>query len=358
MKKNEVLHQTLFSWWRENGRILPWREKKMDEIFNAEFTENKVALNFPTQILSVREQAFFSYFALSLLRDPYRVVVSEIMLQQTQVDRVIAKYNAWMEKWPRIEDLAKASLGEVIIEWKGLGYNRRARFLWLLAKEIVENRKGEWPESEKELLKLPGIGRYTARAVMSFALGKQVGVVDTNVKRIFERVFAAELEKGLEKDEPKKKIDFFQLADSLLPPSLSDPWNQALMDFGALVCTAKNPMCEECPISELCEENLSAKKIGFANFREQLQATEIVKKVPKKSKDFANGRALKFEETDRFLRGKTLDLLREKEWVKEELIHNLNTKFTQFKHSRIAKNIDQLVKEEMVKESEGFIKLG
>lgn len=349
MKHTTDLQFRLFAWWRENGRVLPWRVKEKNKVFESEFSKSQKDLKFPTQILSIREEAFYSYFDTSTYRDPYRVVVSEIMLQQTQVDRVKEKYKTWMEKWPRIEDLAKASLSEVIIEWKGLGYNRRARFLWLLAKEIVENRAGEWPKTEKELLKLPGIGRYTARAVMSFSLGKQVGVIDTNVKRIFERVLQPEL---LKPDE------FFQLADELLPLNLADPWNQALMDFGALICTAKNPKCDICPINELCAVNILAKKEGFENFKMKLATMEKVSKVPKKSKDYAKGKAIKFEETDRFLRGRTLDLLREKELNREVLINILNTKFTQFKPGRIEQNISKLVNEGMIEEKDGVVKLG
>lgn len=208
MKNRTSLHSTLFSWWRKNGRVLPWREKekKSGDTQTLEVSRHKS--------FSVRERTFDSYFSNDVFRDPYRVVVSEVMLQQTQVDRVLPKYCEWMKKWPRIEDLAKASLAEVIIEWKGLGYNRRARFLWLLAKEI-EGRSDGWPTTEKELLKLPGIGRYTARAIMSFAFRQHVGVVDTNVKRILNRVF-------FEQEAFTNDSSYFDLADQILPSALSE----------------------------------------------------------------------------------------------------------------------------------------
>lgn len=337
MIRIDKIQMCIFKWWRVSGRVLPWREK-------AKNLKNSTLL-----VSLVREQEFHSYFDSNLYRDPYRVVVSEIMLQQTQVDRVLPKYQAWMEKWPRIEDLAGATLAEVIIEWKGLGYNRRARFLWLLAKEIVENRNGEWPRSEKELMKLPGIGRYTARAILSFAFGEQVGVIDTNVKRIFQRILA---------EVPPRPDEYFLLADTLLPADLADPWNQALMDFGALICTAKSPRCEICPIADFCTANIQAKSEGFENYKMKLQTMEKIQKIPKKSKDYAKGKALAFEHTDRFLRGKVLDLLRDKELNREELIHVLSLKFTQFKNDRIEENISKLIKEQMIREPDGKLILG
>jgi len=262
------LHAKLFQWWRQHGRVLPWREK------------------IHSRADSLREESFSEYFESTLRRDPYRVVVAEMMLQQTQVERVLPKYEVWMKKWPRVTDLASASLADVLIFWQGLGYNRRARFLWLLAKDISE-KNGIWPQEEKELRALPGIGEYTARAVQSFSLGQQVGVVDTNVKRIFMRVLSQEK-------------DFFRLADEIVPEGLADPWNQALMDFGALICTAKNPHCSECPLQELCEANISARKKGFSDYAEELQ------KIPrlKKTKQIA------FKDTNRFFRGRIIDELR------------------------------------------------
>ena len=324
IRNSEKLHSALFSWWRKHGRILPWRAKNV---------EARKELN--SSVL-LREQEFEYYFDTNVKRDPYRVVVSEIMLQQTQVDRVLEKYLTWMKKWPRIEDLAKTTLSEVIIEWKGLGYNRRARFLWLLAKEIVEKRKGEWPVIEVELMKLPGIGRYTARAVMSFSFGGEVGVIDTNVKRIFQRLRFEKL-----KAEQHEKV-FFELADQILPNGLADPWNQALMDFGALVCSAKNPRCEKCPLEGMCEANIHAKRNGFDNFAHCLKSEVSIgeKKVKRQS--------VKFEESDRFLRGRVVDELRNNSINTQELKILLNTKFTQFNHERISVILSQLEREQLI----------
>lgn len=351
MVDKKVFYQLLFEWWRKEGRVLPWREKL---VVSHQSSDVSVVRE---NAISVREITFASYFSSESVRDPYRVVVSEIMLQQTQVDRVKQKYEAWMKKWPRIENLAKATLAEVIIEWKGLGYNRRARFLWLLANEIVNRRKllsaadtthnsvnAGWPTSEKELLQLPGIGRYTARAVLSFSFGKQVGVVDTNVKRIFQRVFQQRFE------QPTGDNQYFEFADEILPTDLADPWNQALMDFGAVICTAKNPNCESCPIMHECEANIVAKNEGFENYAAKLLS---IKKTNPEGINGPKKKQIKFELTDRFLRGRVIDLLREKELKEKEIIGLLSTKFTQFNSDRISLNVNKLIKEGLIiKENE------
>lgn len=411
----ETYHQLLFAWWREAGRVLAWREKEGgsgevlgDSEGEGKWENRKIGVG-AAHGQPVREATFATYFAGDLRRDPYRVIVSEVMLQQTQVERVKQKYQAWMKKWPTIEDLANATLAEVLIEWQGLGYNRRARFLWLLAKEIVENRKGKWPTDEKELLKLPGIGRYTARAVMSFAFGKQVGVVDVNVKRVFGRWFdinfqvpnsnfqkthqkiipqeKLEIDKWkleiLEKDliEIKSEKDWFTLADKLLPSRNADPWNQALMDFGALVCTARNPKCESCPMFAVCAVNVRAREEGYESYREHLAQWERTSserianpiregkvgesdngkmgekengKSEKKGKDFG----LKFEQTDRFFRGRIIDTLREKVLNYEDLLEILDTKFNLHDSERFEKLISSLQKEGMIEKVGEVVKLG
>jgi A/G-specific adenine glycosylase len=323
MENVSHLHQKLFAWWQKEGRVLPWRRR---EVAHQEMNAENQTVQF------LRDKAFQSYFAGHLLRDPYRVVVSEMMLQQTQVDRVLPKYEAWMDKWPTMSDLAQASLVEVLIFWQGLGYNRRARFLWLLAKEITEKRQGVWPSTEEELLKLPGIGKYTARAVMSFALGKQVGVVDTNVKRIFLRVFAGDLH---------TEKDFFKLADEILPLHQSDPWNQALMDFGALMCTAKNPKCAECPLKNDCSVNLHAMAQGYANYAEQLK-TEI---QASRKTDVNKPKKIRFEDTDRFFRGRIVDELRNGEAKIKNLEKILEERYGLDDGDRFQRLIEGLQKE-------------
>ena len=164
------------------------------------------------------------------------------MLQQTQVDRVIPKYMAFLKRFPTLDALARAPRSEVIREWSGLGYNRRAIYLHRAAQEIVTDHKGVIPRNEAQLRKLPGIGVYTARAILSFAFRKRVAAVDTNQRRVVGRYFAGAL---------ARETDVEKTSHELLPKSRSDAWNHALMDFGALVCRSA-PRCERCPLRPSC----------------------------------------------------------------------------------------------------------
>jgi len=325
-RKVPKFHDELFVWWRQNGRVLPWREKLGE----------KVVVEGDLSQGELRERAFKTYFASSLQRDPYKIVVAEVMLQQTQVERVLPKYEAWMECWPQLSDLATATLAEVLIFWQGLGYNRRARFLWLLAKEITGKRNGVWPTTEVELMQLPGIGRYTARALQSFAFGQQVGVVDTNVKRVLERVLGV-ADSG----------NYFALADEVLPPDQADPWNQALMDFGALLCTARTPQCTVCPLQKICEVNAKAKKNGFANFAEFLttQKPAVKKKI-------------RFEDTDRFFRGRIVDTLRHRQFTVKKLEKMMEDEFGLSDKPRFLRLITALEKEGIIQKTKGLVKIG
>lgn len=158
-------------------------------------------------------------------RDPYNILISEVMLQQTQVSRVIPKFDAWMKRFPTVHVLAKASVHDVLSLWSGLGYNRRALYLQKLAMELVKNHKSEFPQDEMQLRKLPGIGEYTARALLCFAFNKQVAVVDTNVKKVIAVTFF----KG---KVPEQKV-LQQIAEQLLPKGKAYEWNQALMDYAS-----------------------------------------------------------------------------------------------------------------------------
>jgi A/G-specific adenine glycosylase len=157
--------------------------------------------------------------------NPYHILVSEIMLQQTQVDRVIPKYLAFLERFPTLQTLAEASMADVIREWQGLGYNRRALSLKRAAEAAVRDHGGRLPETVEELESLPGIGKYTARAVASFAFELQVPVVDTNVRRILSGFAGQDL----------SDRETWELAERVLPEGRAADWNQALMDYGALV---------------------------------------------------------------------------------------------------------------------------
>jgi len=157
--------------------------------------------------------------------DPYHILVSEVMLQQTQVDRVIPKYLAFLERFPSLKDLAGASTADVLRQWQGLGYNRRALNLKRAAEAAVREHGGQLPDTVDELETLPGIGKYTARAVASFAFGLQVPVVDTNVRRVLSDFVGRNL----------SDRETWQLAERILPERRAADWNQALMDYGALV---------------------------------------------------------------------------------------------------------------------------
>lgn len=175
-------------------------------------------------------------------REPWAILVSEFMLAQTQVARVQGRYEAFLEAFPSARACAAAPPGEVIAAWAGLGYNRRAVDLHRSATRIVEVHDGEVPDTLEDLLDLPGVGPYIARAVLVFAHGRDVGVVDTNVARVLARW----------QGRPLGRREVQDLADGLVPAGGSWKWNQALFDLGATVCVARNPRCGECPVRTWC----------------------------------------------------------------------------------------------------------
>lgn len=176
--------------------------------------------------------------------NPYRILLSEVMLQQTQVSRVTLYYRKWLQKFPNFRSLATASTREVLMQWSGLGYNNRALRLQQAAKVVVQKYHSRLPKTIEELEKLPGIGKYTSHAIACFAFHQNVPVVDVNIQRIVERVFFRS--KRIASDAAWKQ------AEKILPRNKACEWNQALMDFGSLVCTARNPKCGKCPIQKEC----------------------------------------------------------------------------------------------------------
>ncbi len=179
---------------------------------------------------------------------PYRVLVAEVMLQQTQVERVAQYFRRWMRRFPSIKALAAAPLDEVLKQWEGLGYYTRARNLRKAARLIVEKHHGRVPRRLETLQKLPGIGRYTAGAVLSIACNMSVPVLDGNVARVLCRVFA--IRRDPTKADTKKLL--WTLAEALIPDGDARDFNQALMEHGALVCTPQSPGCAECCVRALC----------------------------------------------------------------------------------------------------------
>jgi A/G-specific adenine glycosylase len=199
----------LLAWFKKNGRAFHWR------------TED---------------------------REPYHVLVSEFMLQQTQASRVMEYLPRFLKQFPSVSDLAKAKNSDVIRAWQGLGYNRRALNLQKAAQAIVEEHKGVFPINEKELLALPGVGLYTARAIQAFVYNKPVSVLDVNVERVISRI----TKPMRTTSEMLTREDVHSINERLMPKRNSCIWHEALMDLGATICTKKNPHCSECPLSSYC----------------------------------------------------------------------------------------------------------
>jgi A/G-specific adenine glycosylase len=179
--------------------------------------------------------------------DPYRIWISEIMLQQTRVAAVIDHYARFTERFPTVQALAVASEADVLALWSGLGYYRRARMMHRAAQTVVADYAGEFPRTAAELLALPGIGAYTAAAVASIAFGEPVAVVDGNVERVLTRVAALD---SLPDNIPSRVR---ALADQLIDPDHPSHFNQALMELGATICLPRGPLCLQCPVQSLCQ---------------------------------------------------------------------------------------------------------
>jgi len=203
------LQKRLLTWYRRHRRRLPWRDDPQ----------------------------------------PYRVWVSELMLQQTQVKTVLPYFERFMNRFPSVKALAAASEQDVLGAWSGLGYYRRARSLHHAAQSIMEERGGRFPETLEEWMALPGVGRYTAGAILSIAYGKRVPILDGNVARVLSRLF---LVRGDPRSASTRKTLWRAAADSLPNRSVSD-FNQALMELGALVCTPRQPKCLLCPLRHSCQ---------------------------------------------------------------------------------------------------------
>lgn len=232
--------------------------------------------------------------------DPYAILVSEIMLQQTQVDRVLPKYQQFLATFPTLADLAVAPTAEVISAWVPLGYNMRAVRLQSIARQVIAEYDGCIPDTIDDLLKLKGIGRYTAGAIACFAYRKQVATVDTNIRRVLHRIFF-----GLEYPKPKiKEAEMLTFAERILPDNEAYNWNQALMDLGATICTSNNPQCIFCPLQTNCtayvemgQQSLFPSGIVLRQLRKVAE-----KKTPYQTQPFSS--------TNRYFRGRIVDLLR------------------------------------------------
>lgn len=213
LDKAPIFRRRLNAWFRTKGRDLPWRRT----------------------------------------RDPYHILVSELMLQQTQVSRVVDYYARFLDRFPTVQHVARAKPSSVREAWAGLGYYARARNLHALAREVTDRGRATsaaFPQTPEELRQLPGVGAYTAGAVASFAFERRAALVDTNVARVLARVFAPGLNPKSARDQRK----LWEIAEGILPRTGRATWthNQALMELGALVCTARVARCDECPVRSAC----------------------------------------------------------------------------------------------------------
>ena len=218
-EKMKQLNEALFQWFKKYGRHdLPWRKTN----------------------------------------DPYKILVSEVMLQQTQGSRALSKYDEFLKTFPSIKALAAAPLGAVLRAWSGLGYNRRAKYLWECARIVNAKYSGEFPKSFETLQELPGIGRGTAAALMSFAFGGDEPMIDTNIRRIIVRIFFLQRKSShnigsISRSYDTTNLDYvlYKFTKQIIPKGRGRDWNWAMMDVGALVCTAKHHDDAACPFQKL-----------------------------------------------------------------------------------------------------------
>ncbi|MFN2448478.1 MAG: A/G-specific adenine glycosylase [Candidatus Baltobacteraceae bacterium] len=226
-------------------------------------------------------------------RDPYAVLVSESMLQQTQVERVVPKYTAFLQRFADFPSLARADAADVVQAWKGLGYNSRAVRLHRLAREVCERFGGQLPSDCAALGSLPGVGPYTIAAVRAFAFDQDGAALDTNIRRVVHRVLF-----GLELASPIEPARVDARARALVPAGRARDWNSGMMDLGAQICTARAPKCSVCPLARVCAASpVDAKQL------EALRRARVKRGGPQAR--------IPFRQTTRFARGRIVDALRE-----------------------------------------------
>lgn len=240
----------------------------------------------PSELDALRRELLLGWYATEArdlpwrrTRDPYAVLVSEVMLQQTQVSRVAPRFAAWLDRWPTADALAEAPAAEVLEAWSGLGYNSRALRLHAAAKAV---RDRGWPSDEAGLRALPGVGPYTAAAVAAFAYGLPAAAVDTNQQRVIDRWDAA---------APRTPSELRARALDLVPADAAGAWNHALMDLGATICTARAAHCDRCPVATACHS------AGLVD-------PQAERELRRRSTPTA-----RFEETARYVRGRIVAAL-------------------------------------------------
>lgn len=259
--------------------------------------------------------------------DPWLVLVSEVMLQQTSVARVLPKYGAFVETFPTPAAMASAPLGDALQLWQGLGYPRRCRNLREAAIAVVNDHNGDMPRTIEGMLSLPGVGQYTARAVLAFAHSADVAVVDTNVSRVLSRLAGRVM----------KARELQSRADELVPAGSAWEWNQIMMDFGARLCTSRSPGCGDCPVRDECAWH------GDPSVADPAPASAG-----------ASRPQARFEGSDRQARGRAMRALNSAGRTREELVAAM-----QLGHDapRALSLIDALVREGLVVEESPLIRL-
>ena len=267
----------VIEWYQQNKRTLPWR-----------------------------------------ISTPWGVVVSEFMLQQTPVHRVLPRWHRWMELWPTPADLASAPLSDALREWGRLGYPRRAKRLHESAQIIVRDFNGVVPEEIDQLRKLPGIGEYTAAAISAFAFGNSELVLDINIRRLYTRCW---LGKSAPTSAPNNSER--ELARGLIPENDDGTWAAATMELGALICKARNPLCEECPLMNQC----LWREIGYPE-------------------DEVNKKRVQWHGSDRQCRGAIMQALREKPAVTEAEIKKIWSSRSQYEKALASLLDDGLIQKE------------
>ncbi len=270
--------RNILSWYKTHGRDLPWRQT----------------------------------------HDPYKIFVSEVMLQQTQVERVVPKYKEFLKKFPTAKKLAQAQTAEVIQAWRGLGYNRRALFLQRAAQKIQSDFGGRFPRERELLRTLPGVGEYTARAILSFAFLEPVAVLDTNHRKFYQRFFSSK--KLLADSQLLTKADEFTAGLGKRSRAEVYAWNQAIMDF----------------MTAVAQENTDSL---VQRFTQSYPGNSIQKKLRKKT--------IPFKKTDRFIRGRIVDALRDSGSLNmEEVRHGM---FPDFTADRLERVVINLIKDGLIK---------
>lgn len=259
------------------------------------------------------------------VRDPYYTLVSEFMLQQTQVDRVVPKFDEFMARFPTIRELAAASTGDVLRLWQGLGYNSRAVRLLEVAVAVCERFGGTIPRDLDALQSLPGIGPYTAAAIAAFGYDERVAPIDTNIRRIVHRLFF-----GVEHPVVASPRELDERASALVPENGGHDWSSAMMDLGATVCTARAPKCLICPLQAHC----AAAPIDRGAL-DELRRRHAKKASPQN--------AIPFEATTRFARGRIVDRLRELNPGERISLLDLHADLRPVLANRTVKDVEELV---------------